>query len=113
MASILRNRKNDLNFLFLQKFTLDSLLEFETRDTSVANGVSQPLLVPALAIMMHQLCETLRFGLPGDKLLDKRYIDTNPIGNAAGANFVGVKFRHNANLLLPRMVARARVPIWG
>ena len=97
MASIFRDIKHDLDFLFLQKFALDFLLEFITRYTGAANGVSQPLLVPALAIMMHQLCETLRFRLSGDKFLYERYIDTNPIGNAAGANFVGVKFRHNAN----------------
>lgn len=90
-----------LEIHFALELRLDALLQVEALGTrGLALAVAQPLLVAIAAVLCHQPGKAFRFQLTGNQRFDEGNIDTDTIGDATGANAVGVKFRNNMQLLL-------------
>ena len=87
----------------LAKLFLDFLLHLVLYDTLATPGVLHPLGVTLAAIVRHHALEPAHLDLSGNQLLDEGNINSYSIGNAAGANFMGVKLRDNMNLFLSGM----------
>jgi hypothetical protein len=83
----------------LRELFFNFLLHFVLHNTFATARVRDHALKPT------------RFDFSGNEFFNEGDINTYPIGNAAGANFVGVKLRHYVYLFLARMNTLPRVTI--
>lgn len=87
----------------MRKFALNFLLQFIPRDTGTFLRFAQSLLIAPFAIELYQLCKTPSLGFSRDEFFYEGDINSHAVGDAAGANLVGMIFGHNMNLLLSRI----------
>ncbi|MFT4822128.1 MAG: hypothetical protein ACI9GB_002428 [Halioglobus sp.] len=95
----------------LRELFFNFLLHFVLHNTFATARVLHPLGVTLTAIVSDHALKPTRFDFSGNEFFNEGDINTYPIGNAAGANFVGVKLRHYVYLFLARMNTLPRVTI--
>ena len=99
--------------LLLLELALYFLLLLVATHSSTGVAVTHALPESLLTIMRHQPGEAVLLYLSGDQFLDKGDINAHPVGNAAGANLVGMKFSNDVYLFLTAVRALAGVAVRG
>jgi hypothetical protein len=95
----------------LTELAFDPLLQFVLRDTGLAPGAPQSLMIALTPVMRYQPGKAFRLELTGNQRLDKSDIYPDTVGDAARPYLVGMELGHNVQLLLAGMVAGSRVPV--